>query len=182
MKPRGSLLFTQWPFQFFFAEDNKLLPSFETHHIYYVYRYSGAAIEWAITTSLIWANMSTAQPQLVAKLSPAQSNSNSVGWSEIALISTFTHPPPHPQGKYRAQLSTAQSNSVGWANRSRISLKPAWAELGTAQSQLVWFLDQRHFRNWGNFDRGIEMSTKKGFFLFYLCKQDLIFGVKLQLK
>ena len=33
----------------------------------------------------------------IAKLSPAQSNSNSVGWAEIALISTFTH----PQGKYR---------------------------------------------------------------------------------
>ena len=29
----------------------------------------------------------------IAKLSPAQSNSNSVGWAEIALISTFTHPP-----------------------------------------------------------------------------------------
>ena len=46
----------------------------------------------------------------------------SVGWAEIALISTFTHPPPpppHPQGKYRAQLSPAQSNSnsVGWAYR-----------------------------------------------------------------
>ena len=37
-----------------------------------------------------------------AKLSPAQSISNSVGWAEIALISTFTHSPtPHPQGKYR---------------------------------------------------------------------------------
>ena len=28
----------------------------------------------------------------IAKLSPAQSNSNSVGWAKIALISTFTHP------------------------------------------------------------------------------------------
>ena len=33
---------------------------------------------------------------LIAKLSPAQSNSNSVGWAEIALISTFTHPPTPP--------------------------------------------------------------------------------------
>ena len=29
----------------------------------------------------------------IAKLSPAQSNSNSVGWAEIALISTFSHLP-----------------------------------------------------------------------------------------
>ena len=29
---------------------------------------------------------------IIAKLSPAQSNSNSVGGAEIALISTFTHP------------------------------------------------------------------------------------------
>ena len=40
---------------------------------------------------------------LIAKLSSAQLNStqfnsNSVGWAEIALISTFN---PHPQGKYR---------------------------------------------------------------------------------
>ena len=35
----------------------------------------------------------------IAKLSPAQSNSNSDGWAEIALISTFTH--PQPQGKYQ---------------------------------------------------------------------------------
>ena len=31
----------------------------------------------------------------IAKLSPAQSNSNSVCWAEIALISTFTQPPFH---------------------------------------------------------------------------------------
>ena len=39
---------------------------------------------------------------IIAKLSPAQSNSNSVGWAEIALISTFTSPhtpPPPPPGK-----------------------------------------------------------------------------------
>ena len=35
---------------------------------------------------------------IIAKLSQAQSNFNSVGWAEIALISTFT---PHPQGQYR---------------------------------------------------------------------------------
>ena len=40
-----------------------------------------------------------------AKLSPAQSNFNSVGWADLALIPTFTppsNPPPlhHPQGKY----------------------------------------------------------------------------------
>ena len=34
----------------------------------------------------------------IAKLNPAQSNSNSVGWAETALISTFTHP---TQGKYQ---------------------------------------------------------------------------------
>ena len=33
---------------------------------------------------------------IIAKLSQAQSNFNSVGWAEIALIPTFTH----PQGKY----------------------------------------------------------------------------------
>ena len=64
----------------------------------------------------------------VAKLSPAQSNSNSVGWAEIALISTFTHPPPPPPGKVLNQASSIQL---------QLSLKPAWAELGTAQSQLV---------------------------------------------
>ena len=31
---------------------------------------------------------------IIAKLSQAQSNFNSVGWAEIALIPTFTHPPP----------------------------------------------------------------------------------------
>ena len=31
-----------------------------------------------------------------AQLNPTPT---SVGWAEIALISTFTHPPPHPQGK-----------------------------------------------------------------------------------
>ena len=30
----------------------------------------------------------------IAKLSQAQSNLNSVGWAELALIPTFTHPPP----------------------------------------------------------------------------------------
>ena len=37
---------------------------------------------------------------IIAKLSQAQSNFNSVGWAELALIPTFTHPPTHPQGKY----------------------------------------------------------------------------------
>ena len=32
----------------------------------------------------------------IAKLSPAQSNINSVGWVELALIPTFTHPNPTP--------------------------------------------------------------------------------------
>ena len=31
----------------------------------------------------------------------AQSNYILVGWAEIALILTFTHPPTHPQGKHQ---------------------------------------------------------------------------------
>ena len=65
-----------------------------------------------------------------AKLSPAQSNSNLVGWAEIALISTFTHPPPTPPTpRESTELSSAQLNPtptqlVGLIG-SRISLKPA---------------------------------------------------------
>jgi len=62
----------------------------------------------------------------IAKLSPAQSNSNSVGWAEIALISTF-NPPPTPRES--TVLSSAQLNPTPTQlNRqigSRISLKPA---------------------------------------------------------
>ena len=36
---------------------------------------------------------------IIAKLSPAQSNFNSVGWAKLALIPTFTHQPPHPCGE-----------------------------------------------------------------------------------
>ena len=46
---------------------------------------------------------------IFAKLSPAQSNSNSVGWAEIALIPTFTHPLPPPPGKVP---SSAQPSSI----------------------------------------------------------------------
>ena len=52
-----------------------------------------------------------------------------------------------------AKLSPAQSNcnSVGWLIGSRISLKPAWAELGTAQSQLVsWYCQSKGIRETGN--------------------------------
>ena len=60
-----------------------------------------------------------------AQLNPTPT---SVGWAEIALISTFTPPPP---GKVLNQHSSIQL---------QLSLKPAWAELGTAQSQLVYLL------------------------------------------
>ena len=43
---------------------------------------------------------------IIAKLSTAQSNSGSVGWAEIALISTFTHPPPTPRES--TELSSIQ--------------------------------------------------------------------------
>ena len=77
-----------------------------------------------------------AQCTITALQSSAQLNPTptSVDWAEIALISTFTHPPPpppHPQGKYRAQLSPAQSNSnlVGWANRKQNNLVASLAQL-----------------------------------------------------
>ena len=67
----------------------------------------------------------------IAKLSRAQSNSNSVDWAEIALISTFTpHPPtPPPTPRESTEFSSAQLNPtptqlVGLIG-SRISLKPA---------------------------------------------------------
>ena len=44
------------------------------------------------SNSVGWAEIA-----LIAQLSPAQSNSNSVGWVELALIPTFTHPPPTPR-------------------------------------------------------------------------------------
>ena len=77
-----------------------------------------------------------------AKLSPAQSNSNFswLGWDSFNF--NF-YPPTHPPTpRESTELSSAQLNPtptqlVGLIG-SRISLKPAWAELGTAQSQLVF--------------------------------------------
>ena len=40
-----------------------------------------------------------------AQLNPTPT---SVGWAEIAFISTFTHPPPHPRES--TELSSAQLN------------------------------------------------------------------------
>ena len=39
--------------------------------------------------------------QIIAQLSQVQSNFNSVGWAELALISTFTYPLRPPKGKYQ---------------------------------------------------------------------------------
>ena len=59
----------------------------------------------------------------IAKLSPAQSNSNSVGWAEIALISTFTNPPTPRESTQSAQLnptSTQLEASLSWAWHSSV--------------------------------------------------------------
>ena len=55
-----------------------------------------------------------------AKLGPAQSNSNSVGWAEIALIST----PRESTELSSVQLNPTPTQLVGLIG-SRISLKPA---------------------------------------------------------
>ena len=63
---------------------------------------------------------------IIAKLSQAQSNFNSVGWAEIALIPTFTHPPTPRESTElsSAQLNPTPTQLVGLIG-SRISLKPA---------------------------------------------------------
>ena len=59
-----------------------------------------------------------------AKLSPAQSNFNSVGWAELALIPTFTN----PQGKYwEGNFNTVigQTTKVGlWGHPSLMTSVP----------------------------------------------------------
>ena len=85
-----------------------------------------------------------------AQLNPTPT---SVGWAEIALISTFT--PPHPQGKYRAQLSPAQSNSnaVGWANRKQNKLKASlsWAWHSSVPACFTFLWQYRYCPKSGNY-------------------------------
>ena len=77
-----------------------------------------------------YQSTSIGNPNLVyvAKLSPAQSNFNSVGWAELALIPTFTQPPPHLQGKYwEGNFNTVigQTSNVGlWGHPSLMTSVP----------------------------------------------------------
>ena len=89
----------------------------------------------------------------IAKLSPAQSNSNFswLGWDSF----NFNFYPPTPTPRESTEISSAQLNPtptqlVGLIE-SRISLKPAWAELGTAQSQLVSL-------SWYNFNQAVKLD------------------------
>ena len=83
----------------------------------------------------------------IAKLSPAQSNSNSVGWVEIALISAFTHspaPPPHSSrlgnklGLSLAQLSPSLFPSLDESQSHHLqSIKVLLSHLATKPNKTV---------------------------------------------
>ena len=98
----------------------------------------------------------------VAKLSPAQSNSNLswLGWDSFNF--NFCPPTPRESTEFTsAQLNPTPTQLVGLIG-SRISLKPAWAELGTAQSQLVEELSYLSFQlswswSWGNISKVITL-------------------------
>ena len=83
------LLFLKWLFFFYLCWNWSM--DQPTNKQTYLFQF-GSRLNYKSKWFILWRPKHATH--IFAKLSPAQSNSNSVGWAEIALISTFTHPPP----------------------------------------------------------------------------------------